>query len=158
MIRLSIEERLHLEKLLEQGVDLESSESKRVTWNLEGFREEANRVHSMVEERLEEAEELVRELHQELKAMPFLEAEQLQLDNLEKAAAPLEEIQVGLHGKLETGERELHVLQQQNHVLRATAQQLNATLSKGKGRYPFESPFYNAGSMVSMGTAKPLKK
>jgi hypothetical protein len=148
--------RLELERLIEQGVDLEALTAGRAAHNLQGFAEEADRVHLMVAERLEEARGVMEELNRELEAMPFLEAEQLQLDNLERVALPLEEVQVGLHEKLETGGRELHALQEQNRVLRATAEQLNAALKKGKGRYPFQSPLYNAGSMLSMGTAKRL--
>ncbi len=158
MIRLPVADRLRLEGMIEQGVDLGQLEALRVDQNLQGFQENAQRVNGMVLERLDEAEGVIEDLDGDLEAMPFLDAEQLECDALMRAILPLEEMQDELYQKLEDGEKELQILQENNRILIATVQKLNQSLQKAKGRYSFESPFYNAGSMLCMGSAKPINK
>jgi hypothetical protein len=155
---LSVADRLRLERMIEQGIDLNALEARRVAENLQDFRENAVRVNGMVLERIDEGEAVIGDLIQDLEAMPFLEAELLQADNLERAIEPLEEMQDGLYDKLEAGEKELRILEQHNRVLKATAEKLKLSLQAAKGRYSFERPLYNAGSMTSMSIAKPINQ
>lgn len=158
MSYLPVADRLRLERLIERGVDLGQLEAQRVNHNLQGFQENAQRVDGMVLERLDEARAVIENLDGDLEAMPFLDAEQLECDALKRALVSLEEAQDGLYAKLDQGERELHILQKNTEILRATTQSLNHSLHAARGRYSFESPFYNAGSMVCMSAAKPINK
>jgi chromosome segregation ATPase len=158
MTYLPVADRLRFERMIEQGIDLGLLEAQRVDQNLQGFQQNAVRVDGMVLERLDEARAVIADLDGDLEAMPFLDAEQLECDALMRALVPLEEAQEGLCDKLDQGERELHILQKNTELLRATAQKLNQSLHAAKGRYSFESPFYNAGSMVCMSAAKPINK
>jgi hypothetical protein len=158
MSGLPVVDRLRLERMIEQGVDLDALEVGRVAQNLQEFQVNAQRVDALVLERLNEAKDQIGEFDQDLEAMPFLEGERLQCDALMRAQGRLEEVQDGLYEKLEAGEREFQILELHTQVLRKTVQALNKSLEAAKGRYTFERPLYNAGAMVSMSIAKPINK